>query len=243
MEFHEAANIFPLDEDSLPALAADIGEHGLKVPIETLDGKILDGRRRFKACAIAGVEPEFRAVKTKDPVAYVLSLNLHRRHLNESQRGMIAARAANLSQGGDRRSEDFKVPTGTLKNTTAAEAADRLDVGERTVKRARKVIAKGTESVVAAVDDGKLPLRVAEKIVDLPEQEQEKTVKEKTSPKKRRKEEEPEPETNGEIEVKGVGIVRAHEAINCLSRIPKNDALRKRGFQVVKDWIRQNERK
>jgi ParB-like chromosome segregation protein Spo0J len=45
---------------------------------------------------------------------------------------------------------------------------------------------------------------------------------------------------NGEIKVKGVGIIRGHEAINCLIRIPKNDALRKRGFQVVTDWIRHN---
>lgn len=39
---------------------------------------------------------------------------------------------------------------------------------------------------------------------------------------------------------RGVGIERAHEAIACLKRIPKNDALRKRGFQVVTDWIRHN---
>jgi hypothetical protein len=37
-----------------------------------------------------------------------------------------------------------------------------------------------------------------------------------------------------------VGTIRAHEAINCLMRIPKNDALRERGFQIVMDWIRQN---
>jgi hypothetical protein len=42
---------------------------------------------------------------------------------------------------------------------------------------------------------------------------------------------------------RGSGIVHAHEAIACLKRIPKNDALRKRGFQVVTDWIRHNKNK
>lgn len=38
----------------------------------------------------------------------------------------------------------------------------------------------------------------------------------------------------------GKGVMLANEAINCLMRIPKNDPLRKRGFQIVTDWIRHN---
>jgi len=40
--------------------------------------------------------------------------------------------------------------------------------------------------------------------------------------------------------IKGMGVIRANEAINCLIRIPKNDVLRKRGFQIVTDWIENN---
>jgi hypothetical protein len=47
-------------------------------------------------------------------------------------------------------------------------------------------------------------------------------------------------EEKPEGEVRGVGVTRANEAINCLIRIPKNDALRKRGFQIVTDWIKAN---
>ena len=47
----------------------------------------------------------------------------------------------------------------------------------------------------------------------------------------------PEPPTGARP---GVGIIRASEAINCLIRIPKNDPLRKRGFQIVTDWIKHN---
>jgi ParB family chromosome partitioning protein len=48
------------------------------------------------------------------------------------------------------------------------------------------------------------------------------------------------PEEPPDKKVQGVGVVRANEAINFLMRIPKNDALRKRGFQIVTDWIRHN---
>lgn len=96
MKFHEAANTFPMDDENLDALADDIRDHGLRIPIETCDGKIIDGRRRFMACRMAGVEPEMIEVSPEDPIAYVLSLNLHRRHLTASQRAMIAARAREM---------------------------------------------------------------------------------------------------------------------------------------------------
>jgi hypothetical protein len=47
VDFHEAAGIFPLDEEHLGELESDIRENGLRVPIETLDGQIIDGRRRW----------------------------------------------------------------------------------------------------------------------------------------------------------------------------------------------------
>jgi len=61
-----------------------------------LTGQVLDGRRRWLACSIAQIKPATREVKPSDPVAYVLSLNLHRRHLTPSQLSMVAARAREL---------------------------------------------------------------------------------------------------------------------------------------------------
>ena len=40
---------------------------------------------------------------------------------------------------------------------------------------------------------------------------------------------------------RGVGVLQANEAIDALKRIPKNDALRKRAFQIVRDWMDSNE--
>jgi hypothetical protein len=51
---------------------------------------------------------------------------------------------------------------------------------------------------------------------------------------------EPQEDTNREIKKLGVGVRYANEAINSLIRIPKNDALRKRGFEIVADWIKHN---
>ncbi len=95
----------------LQSLADDIRANGLRESIKLWDvgGPVVDGRNRLAACKLAGVAPKFEAiVGESDPVAYVVSLNLHRRHLDTSQRANVAARIANLSAGGDRRSDDFK---------------------------------------------------------------------------------------------------------------------------------------
>lgn len=59
--FHTACLLFPqLPDDELRALADDIRLNGLLNPIITLNQQILDGRNRYIACGIAGVEPRFK---------------------------------------------------------------------------------------------------------------------------------------------------------------------------------------
>jgi hypothetical protein len=84
----------------------------------------------------------------------VLSANLHRRHLNASQRAMVAAKLGTFTHGGDR----SKAPIGGL---TDAAAAKVLSVGERSVERARQVLAKGDPSLAEAVEQGKLSVTAA----------------------------------------------------------------------------------
>ena len=82
------------------ALVADIKANGLQEPIRTLGGLILDGRNRFRACEQAGVHPRTVDLPTDtDPVKYVVSANIHRRHLSTSQRAMVAAEIANMRNG------------------------------------------------------------------------------------------------------------------------------------------------
>jgi ParB-like nuclease domain len=93
--FHAVADLFPLmREDELQALADDIKANGLQIPIVVdADGNILDGRHRFLACEMAGVEPEYCVTTSTDLVALVASLNAQRRNITPAQKAMAAAAA------------------------------------------------------------------------------------------------------------------------------------------------------
>ena len=96
MQFHEIATIFPLmDGNELIALVADIKENGLLEPIITHEGKIVDGRNRYRACELAEVEPRFEEWKSKGVslIAWIVSKNLHRRHLTSSQAAACSLKA------------------------------------------------------------------------------------------------------------------------------------------------------
>jgi ParB-like chromosome segregation protein Spo0J len=89
----------PMSNEEYEALVADIKAHGLQEIIITHEGMILDGRHRYRACKEAGVEPKFfdylntsHGQQFNDPTAYVLSANIHRRHLDaEGKRKAIAS--------------------------------------------------------------------------------------------------------------------------------------------------------
>jgi len=165
-EHHPAADLFPMMTASeFEQLKTDISEHGIREPAWTFNGTILDGRNRARACDELGMVLPTREYTGADPFKFVVSLNLHRRHLSESLRSLVAARIANLTRGGDRKSDEFKVPNGTLKNPdapkvaapvspaiTQADAAKMLNVSERTVKRAKQVLASGDTDLIAAVE-------------------------------------------------------------------------------------------
>src|SRR5215813_6938268 len=100
LEFHPLANVFPLMEgEEFDELVADIKANGQHEPVTVYEGEILDGRNRYRACRRLGIEPNFTAYTDDDPVAFAVSLNLRRRHLDESQRAMVAAKLAKLAHG------------------------------------------------------------------------------------------------------------------------------------------------
>jgi hypothetical protein len=55
----------------------------------------------IRAATAVLVEPKVKEYRGSDPVSFVLSLNLHRRHLDESQRAIWWRRLANMKVGGE----------------------------------------------------------------------------------------------------------------------------------------------
>lgn len=99
-EFHELANIFPLmNGKEYDDLVNDIKANGLIEPVMLSDNKIIDGRNRYRACSDAGIECEFNELKYQtfsQLISFVVSKNLHRRHLESGQRAACVADANDI---------------------------------------------------------------------------------------------------------------------------------------------------
>jgi hypothetical protein len=176
----------------LEALAADIKAHGLRQPIVTLDGKVLDGRNRMAACERAGVEPRFEEwAGTGSPTAWVLSQNLHRRHLTESQRALVAARAKDAFEAEARARmlagkpvvEDANNPGANLRQGQAMRApkssrraASAMNISPRAVESASKVLKRGVPELAEAVERGDVAVSAAAAVADEPSETQRELV-------------------------------------------------------------------
>jgi hypothetical protein len=71
----------------------------------------------------------------KDPVGFVLSVNLHRRHLSTKERATIAATLAKGTRGGDRSKS-------SNDGLTQEQAAKLLNVSPKSVERAKAMVTK-----------------------------------------------------------------------------------------------------
>ena len=169
---HPAAEIFPvMDEMAFAALVADIAAHGQREPILILDGQVIDGRHRLRACEQLDIEPLVREVSADegDPFGLVVSLNLHRRHLSESQRAMVAAKLANMPLGSNQHRQIY-LPSGSRSESLVSQecAADILKVSRRSVRHARAVIDSGVDELQNAVETGVVPVSTAANLARLP---------------------------------------------------------------------------
>jgi ParB-like chromosome segregation protein Spo0J len=181
--FHPLVCLFPaMGEKELNDLANDIREHGLREAIVLAEGMIVDGRNRYLACQRAEVEPRFEEYSGEGSLAaWVISRNLHRRHLDASQRAMVASKLARLEKYSNRYERKVDVPIGTSTPPliTQEEACELLGVGRGSIIRARQVDTHGDRSLVSAVEAGEISVSDAAGIVDQPPEVQRAAVEAK----------------------------------------------------------------
>lgn len=160
VEFHPLAKIFPLLEgEDFAAFVADIAANGLREAITIHEGLILDGRNRFRACQKLGIVPHTRNLNGDDPIDFVMSENMHRRHMTVGQKAWAAQQVANLREG--RPSKD------TAQNCAVSqeEAAKLFRVSRRSVQAAAFVAQHGNDQDKDDVASGRFTAgRVVERI-------------------------------------------------------------------------------
>lgn len=168
LKSHPLADLFPLMEGAeFERLVADIKDNGLRDPIILHDGLILDGRNRYRACCEANVKPtvkEWDGLGTAE--AFVISKNLNRRHLNESQRAMIAGKLANLPTG-KRADLAQKNQGGEISppSISLGQAAEMLNVHRSSAVAAKTVLQKGTPEEIKAVEKGETAVSTVAKLI------------------------------------------------------------------------------
>jgi N6-adenosine-specific RNA methylase IME4 len=163
---HPAAKLFPMMKGAeLREFERDIAESKLREPIVLFDDMILDGRNRDAVCRKLKIEPKYVTWTGRGaggPVAYVISKNMHRRHLNESQRALVAARALPLLEKEARGRKGNRAPgpgSGRARDIAAAPAG----VSGRTVARAKALIGSAPKAELDAIAAGDKTLKQVER--------------------------------------------------------------------------------
>jgi len=159
---HPAAELFPMIPDSdFDAFVEDIRVNGQMEPVVLdADGRLLDGRNREKACRRLGVQVTTRRYDGDNPLQFVISHNLRRRHLTDSQRAMIAAELATLAVGTNR----FSVGPPDGGPITQAAVKSLMQVSDGSLYRARVIQRDGTPELRALAKEASVPLETAARV-------------------------------------------------------------------------------
>ena len=170
---HPFSERFPLmADDELHQLRNDIREHGLNEKIIIYNGMILDGRNRDLACRLAGVKPQYREIdfgSEAEAKAYVISANVHRRHLTpEQRRDLIVEVIAGDPSKSDRQ---IAITVGVDHKTVGKARKEGEDVGriphvkKRTDTKGRKQPVRRVIIKTETIDHGVVePVYIREQV-------------------------------------------------------------------------------
>jgi protein gp37/ParB-like chromosome segregation protein Spo0J len=161
-------NIPPISASQYIALRESIRRNGLIEPITLHEGKILDGVNRYRACQETGTKLRTEPLNGHDPIEFILAKVLLRRHLDETQRALLASRFATLRDGQKKSAAQICAGSGApIEAASQLDAAKALGVGRTSVQRARHVLEKGVPTLVSACERGELSISAASVIANL----------------------------------------------------------------------------
>ena len=181
MEFHEIANIFPMmTGDDYIELREDIKRNGLHEAIYTYEGKILDGRNRFTACLDLGIKPEYKEYTGNDPVAFVVSENIKRRHLTSSQQAACALEILPMLEAEAKKRQGERHDLTSMKSfmeveQSSEQAASLFNTNMHYVSDAKK-LAETEPDLLKEVKQGTLTIPEAKKEASARKREAERQV-------------------------------------------------------------------
>jgi hypothetical protein len=157
MELHPLCTYFPrMSEAEFISLKDNLQDNGQIHPIYTLDGMILDGGNRYRALCELGIIPVIIEYTGANPAQFILSTNLHRRHLTQGQSAAIVS----ASQSWINAQADSQLSS-TAQLDTAISRAKQSGVGHRTQQLADKLVKEAPAELVKEVLDGKKSLNKA----------------------------------------------------------------------------------
>jgi len=171
MKNHPATKLFPLlTDEEFAALCDDIRKNGQQEPIVLLNGRVIDGRNRLRACQKIGIKPKTRNAKG-NPFDLVMSLNYHRRHLRPHEKGealrqYLEAKGGKAGQNkGGRPSKNGKPRhSGAV---SVRDVAKELGVPEATARKqikAAETYADLPKALQEKVDSGECPIELAPRV-------------------------------------------------------------------------------
>ena len=175
-----------MTQDEFELFKKDIRQHGQLVSIDILDGMVLDGRHRQRACLELGITPKHRFLpEDTAPLKHMLSKNRFRRNLTQSQMAIAAVKVYLISHGltwsGMQRAansgSDFaQMQTAPL---TQDEAARMFGISRRLFSQAMKLYepdGNASASLKLAAEQGLLNVGDASGVVDEPGEVQDTAV-------------------------------------------------------------------
>lgn len=169
MEVHEYAKLFPpMSEEEFEELVEDIRQNGQLEPIIVYEGKILDGRNRYNACLKLGIKPKMIDYngESLDPLNFVISKNIKRRHLTASQKALLALELKPLLEKEAKKRQaigHYNAPQ--YKEKPVVPKVAQLEEKGRTIEQVGKIVGVGKEYIRQAEKVKKEAPELAEKIM------------------------------------------------------------------------------